>query len=88
MEEAKPSNASKIRSLMEIDFPPGDGPVAHAVRFLDPRDVAAHFAALNIKCASPEERWARKAHATSFPGVWADQVRDKTKCGEEEAPTV
>ena len=69
MEETTPSNASQIRALTEIEFPRGEGPVPHPVRFLDPRDVAAHFAALGIKPTSPEERWARKANATPFPGV-------------------
>ena len=69
MEELTPSNASHLRSLTEIDFPRGDGPVSHTVRFLDPRDVEAHFAAMSIKPSSPEERWARKANATPFPGL-------------------
>lgn len=37
MEEQMPSNASHIRLLSEISFPSGEGPVAHTVRFLDPR---------------------------------------------------
>jgi len=69
MEEHMPSNASQIRLLSEISFPSGEGPVAHTVRFLDPREVEAHFAALGIKPTSPEERWARKANAKPFPGV-------------------
>ena len=52
-----------------VEFPRGEGPVPHTVRFIDPRDVEAHFAALGIKPTSPEERWARKANATPFPGV-------------------
>jgi hypothetical protein len=69
MEEQTPSNASQIRLLTEIHLPSGEGPVAHTVRFVDPREVEAHFAAMGIKPTSAEERWARKADATPFPGV-------------------
>ncbi len=71
MEESTPSDASRTRSLAEIDFPTGEGPKPHAVRFLDPRDVERHFAPLlkEMKMPSAEERWARKANATPFPGV-------------------
>jgi hypothetical protein len=64
-----PSTESKPRSLAEIDFPTGPGPVPHEVRFFDPRDVAAHFAALEVKGPSAEERWAKKCHTTAFPGL-------------------
>ena len=69
MEEKPPSNASGIRSIAEIDFPVGDGPRPHRARFLDPREVEAHFAALPATRRSPEERWARKARAAPFPGL-------------------
>ena len=69
MEELMPSTESKPRSLAEIDFPTGAGPLPHQVRFLDPRDVAGHFAALEFKAPSAEERWAKKCHATPFPGL-------------------
>lgn len=71
MEESRPSDVSKPRSLAEIDFPTGEGPKAHTVRFLDPRDVERHFAPLlkEMKMPSAEERWARKAGATPFPGL-------------------
>lgn len=69
MEEKPPSNASKPRSLAEIDFPSGEGPQPHAVRFLDPREVEKHFAPLLKNRPSPEQRWARKATATPFPGL-------------------
>lgn len=69
MEENTPSTESKPRSLAEIDFPTGPGPVPHAVRFLDPRDVEAHFAALQVNAPSAEERWKKKRNAIPFPGV-------------------
>ena len=69
MEEQAPSNESKPRSLAEIDFPTGDGPQSHPVRFLDPRDVEKHFAPLLKDCPSPEERWAQKSNASPFPGL-------------------
>lgn len=69
MEEKSPSNASKPRSLAEIDFPASDGPKPHAVRFLDPREVANHFAPLLTNLPSPEQRWAQKADSTPFPGL-------------------
>lgn len=69
MEEVTPSTASKPRSLSEISFPEGPGPVPHPVKFHDPRDVAEHFSALNLPMPSAEERWARKANAEPFPGV-------------------
>jgi hypothetical protein len=69
MEEPMPSTESKLRSLAEIHFRSGPGPVPHAVRFYDPRDVAAHFAALEVKAPSAEERWAKKCQAIPFPGL-------------------
>ncbi len=69
MEDLPPSIESKPRSLAELDFPTGAGPVPHPVRLLDPRDVEAHFAALEIKRTSPEERWAKKRDAIAFLGV-------------------
>lgn len=69
MEEQKPSSESKKPSLSEISFPTGEPPVSHSARFYDPRDVAAHFAELDVTPESAEERWARKANATPFPGV-------------------
>ena len=69
MEEKPPSNASKPRSLAEIEFPTGDGPKPHSARFLDPREVENHFAPLLKNRPSPEQRWARKANATPFPGL-------------------
>jgi len=69
MEEKTPSNASRTRSLAEIDFPTGEGPKLHTARFLDPREVEKHFAPLLKDCPSPEQRWARKANATPFPGI-------------------
>jgi hypothetical protein len=69
MEDNTQSTESKLRSLAEIDFPSGPGPIPHAVRFLDPRDVAAHFAALEVKAPSAEERSAKKCQATPFPGL-------------------
>jgi hypothetical protein len=69
MEEQVPSSESKKPSLSEISFPTGEPPVAHPVRFYDPRAVAAHFADLPVPIESAEQRWARKANATPFPGV-------------------
>ncbi len=69
MEEKPPSDASKPRSLAEIDFPIGEGPKPHAARFLDPREVEKHFAPLLKNRPSPEERWAQKAGAAPFPGI-------------------
>lgn len=69
MEDKPPSNASAPRSLAEIDFPTGAGPIPHSVRFIDPREVEKHFAPLLKNPPSAEQRWARKANATSFPGV-------------------
>jgi hypothetical protein len=69
MEEPTLSTESKPRSLAEIDFPSGPGPVPHAVRFIDPRDVESHFAALEVKPRSAEQRWAEKRDAIPFPGV-------------------
>ena len=69
MEELQPSREFKPRSLAEIELPTGSAPVSHTVRFLDPRDVAAHFAALEVTARSAEERWAKKRDATPFPGV-------------------
>ncbi len=63
------SPASKPRSLAEIDFPTGDGPQPHSVRFLDPRDVERHFAPLLKHCPSPEQRWASKSEASAFSGL-------------------
>jgi hypothetical protein len=37
--EKLPSDASKPRSLAEIDFPTGEGPKPHTARFLDLRKV-------------------------------------------------
>ena len=69
MEEKLPSNAFKPRSLAEIDFPIGEGPKPHAVRFLDPREVDRHFAPLPNSLPSPEWRWAQKAGSSPFPGL-------------------
>lgn len=69
MEEKPQSHASKPRSLAEIEFPTGEGPVPHPVRFLDPRDVAAHFAPLLTNPPTAAQRWARKSGATPFPGL-------------------
>jgi hypothetical protein len=69
MEDNTQSTESKLRSLAEIDFPTGPGPVPHQVRFLDPRHVEAHFAALEFKSSNPEERWAKKRDAIPFPGL-------------------
>jgi len=55
--------------LAEIDLPTGEGPVAHAPRFLDPRTVEAHFAELPVHRPDPEERWEKKRNATPFPGL-------------------
>lgn len=66
MEEKPPSNVSGLQALAEIDFPSGDGPVAHSSQRLDPRVVEAHFAVLPINRTSPEQRWAKKAHSTPF----------------------
>lgn len=66
MEEKVPSNASAKPSLAEIDLPTGEGPIAHAVKFLDPRDVEAHFKALRKHPKSAEERWAAKTNALPF----------------------
>lgn len=69
MEDSTLSRESKLRLLAEIDFPIGPGPVPHPVRFYDPRDVEAHFSALEVKRPSAEERWAQKCDAEPFPGV-------------------
>jgi hypothetical protein len=69
MEEKSASSASKPRSLAEIDFPTGEGPKPHPVRWIDPREVEKHFAPLLKNLPSPEQRWARKSIATPFPGV-------------------
>lgn len=69
MEEEPRSHASAPRSLAEIDFPSGLGPQPHSVRSLDPRDVEKHLAPLLKNPPSAEERWARKANATPFPGL-------------------
>lgn len=69
MEDSTLSIESKLRLLAEIDFPTGPGPVSHPIRFYDPRDVEAHFSALEVKRLSPEERWAQKCDAEPFPGV-------------------
>jgi hypothetical protein len=55
--------------LAEIDFPTGEGPKPHPVRWIDPREVEKHFAPLLKNLPSPEQRWARKSIATPFPGV-------------------
>lgn len=41
-----PSGASVSPSLTNIDLASGDGPVADAVKFLDPRDMEARFEVL------------------------------------------
>ncbi len=69
MEEMQPSNASKPSSLREISFPNGPDPLPHPVKFHDPRDVAQHFASLNVDLPSAGERWARKVNAQPFRGV-------------------
>jgi hypothetical protein len=69
MEEKLPSSESNKPSLADLDFPTGEGPRPHPPRFLDPREVADHFAPLLQNCPPPEQRWARKAHSTPFPGV-------------------
>ena len=68
MEEKAPSNVSAKPSLAEIDLPTGEGPVTHAVKFLDPRDVEAHFEGLTTPVKSAEERWANKRDALPFRG--------------------
>lgn len=69
MGEKQQSSGSGQRSLAEIDFPAGDGPKPHRARFLDAREVEAHFAPLLKNPPTPEQRWARKANASSFPGL-------------------
>ncbi len=69
MEEKLPSTAYKLRSLAEIDFPAGEGPKPHPPRFIDPREVEKHFAPLLQNRPSPEQRWARKANSSAFPGL-------------------
>jgi len=69
MEEKPQQNASGPKSLADIDFPVGEGPKPHPPRFIDPRIVEAHFAPLMKNPPSAEERWARKANATPFPGL-------------------
>jgi hypothetical protein len=69
MEEKPPSNESGLPSLAEIDFPTGEGPKAHSVRFLDPREVESHFAPLLGNRPSPQQRWARKAASSPFAGL-------------------
>ena len=69
MEEKPLSNASKPRSLAEIDFPTGENPQPHPTRFIDPRAVEIHFAPLLENCPSPEQRWAQKSSASAFPGL-------------------
>ena len=61
-----PSNTSEKRSLAEIDLPTGEGPVRHAVKYLDPRDVEAYFQELPKQAKSAEERWASKRDALPF----------------------
>lgn len=68
MEEKAPSNASAKPSLAEIELPTGKGPVAHALKLLDPRDVEAHFEGLARQLKSAEERWADKRDALPFRG--------------------
>ena len=68
MEEKAPSNASAKPSLAEIELPTGKGPVAHALKLLDPRDVEAHFQGLAKQLSSAEERWAKKRDALPFRG--------------------
>lgn len=68
--EAKPhTNASKPRSLAQLDFPSGEGPRPHPVRVIDPRAVEAHFATLPTHRPGPRERWSWKAQAMPFPGL-------------------
>jgi hypothetical protein len=69
MEEKTQSNASKPRSLAQIDFATGAGPLPHPPRFIDPREVEKHFAPLLKDRPSAEQRWARKADSVPFPGV-------------------
>lgn len=68
MEEKVPSDGSAKPSLAEIDLPTEKAPVAHAVKFLDPRDVETHFAGLTKPVKSAEERWANKRDALPFRG--------------------
>lgn len=63
------SNASKTRALAEIEFATGAGPLPHAPRFIDPREVENYFTPLLKNRPSPEQRWARKANSISFPGI-------------------
>ncbi len=67
MEDNTQSTESKLRSLAEIDFPTGPGPVPHQVRFLDPRHVEAHFAALEVKTRSPGNFGLKSAMPLPFP---------------------
>ena len=69
MEEKSLSNVSEAQFLVEVNFPTGDGPQPHTVRFLDPREVENHFAPLLKNCPSPEQRWAGKSNATPFLGL-------------------
>ncbi len=55
--------------LHAISQPAGEGPKPHQARFLDPRMVEKHFAPLMINPPSPEERWARKVGAVTFPCI-------------------
>jgi hypothetical protein len=68
MEEKPPSNANKPRPLAEIELPAGEGPQAHALRFLNPRDREKHFAALLGNVPGRGQLGARNAKATSFAG--------------------
>jgi hypothetical protein len=70
MEGKSQSEESRQRSLEDLELPHfPDCPQPHKPRFLDPRVVEAHFAPLMKNPPSAEERWARKANATPFPGV-------------------
>ena len=69
MEEIPPSKKSELRSLSEISFPEGPGPVRHPVKFLDPCEVAEHFSALPVELESAGKRWVHKANAEPFRGL-------------------
>ena len=70
MEAKAQSKESIPPSLADLELPSyPDSPQPHPPRFLDPRVVEAHFAPLMKNPPTAEERWARKANATPFPGV-------------------
>ncbi len=58
-----------VEDTVLADFPAGESPVPHPPAFHDPRDVSEYFKPLIKDIPTAEERWARKADATPFPGV-------------------